>query len=288
MKWFILLILASLIAGGASLSTWLLWRKYHHLTQSLGIPYSREYAKINQIPTLEGYVRDTPQVGSFSAYLQNLPLKQDNNVVYTYEGKPRWYQDSHFAVVKLDVGKKNLQQCADVIIRLRAEYLFAQNRNQEISFHFTNGDTASYQKYLQGYRPIPDGNVVQWVKKEPSTSSVPVLHQYLEMVYTYAGTASLAQELKKVKRFEEMEIGDVLVKPGVPLGHAVLIVDSARHPQTGEKIFLIAQGNTPAEEMHVIKNFDQPELTPWWKIPADRTFRIQGTEFRDEDIRRFN
>ena len=74
----------------------------------------------------EGYTRLTPENNSFAHYLQNLPLKPEGTIALNYDGSVKQPDDVYSAVVNIDVGEKDLQQCADAIMRLRAEYLFAQ------------------------------------------------------------------------------------------------------------------------------------------------------------------
>ena len=52
-------------------------------------------------------------------------MKPANAPVLIYTGAQKWRQDVHAAVIDIDVGRRDLQQCADAIMRLRAEWLFA-------------------------------------------------------------------------------------------------------------------------------------------------------------------
>jgi hypothetical protein len=36
----------------------------------------------------------------------------------------------------------------------------------------------------------------------------------------------------------------------------------------GEKIFLLIQGYQPAQDIHLLVNPSDPELSPWYKIPG--------------------
>ena len=45
-----------------------------------------------------------------------------------------------------------------------------------------------------------------------------------------------------------MQIGDVLIQGGSP-GHAVIVVDMAENPATGEKLYLLAQSYMPAQDI---------------------------------------
>ena len=48
-------------------------------------------------------------------------------------------KDVYVAVVGRDVGAGDLQQCADAVIGLRAEYQFIEGLYAAIRFDFTNG-----------------------------------------------------------------------------------------------------------------------------------------------------
>ena len=100
-----------------------------------------EFATIKKIPLPKGFKRVGVEENSFAEWLQNVSLKNDKTV-YLFDGSQKTKQLAQFAVLNISVGKKNLQQCADAVMRLRAEYLFAYDRFKEI--HFTDNDGTAY------------------------------------------------------------------------------------------------------------------------------------------------
>ena len=93
----------------------------------------------NRIPPPPGFERIPVTDGSFAAWLRGLPMRPDGAPVLTHTGKPKWRQDVHAAVVDIDVGSRDLQQCADAIMRLRAEWLYSAGRDGDIAFNDTDG-----------------------------------------------------------------------------------------------------------------------------------------------------
>src|SRR5215216_2798811 len=83
------------------------------------------YDSIIAISLPVGYERIKVQPGSFGEWLRKTPLKKDKSV-HLYNGQLKRNQSAQFAVVDIPVGDKDLQQCADAVMRLRAEYLFSQ------------------------------------------------------------------------------------------------------------------------------------------------------------------
>lgn len=104
-----------------------------------------------------GYQRKTQSPGSFASYLQSLPLMPDGSAVKYYNGQEKKNQ-VYVAVVNMDIGQKDLQQCADAIIRLKAEYLFANGEYDKISFPLTNGFEMKYAKWMAGFRLVVNRN----------------------------------------------------------------------------------------------------------------------------------
>jgi hypothetical protein len=239
------------------------------------------------IPPPDGYERIKVTAESFANWLRNLPLKQKGTPVYLYNGRKKGNQDAHFAVIDIDTGNNDLQQCADAVIRLRAEYLYSRGLYSSIHFNFTSGDEASFSKWATGYRPEVNGNKVQWIKKAGQDSSYRNFRRYLSTVYIYAGTYSLNKELKKRNDIHEMGIGDVCIEPGFP-GHAVIVVDMAKNKQNGKKVFLLAQSFMPAQDIHVLKNPDKAGLSAWYALDFGRTLRTPEWRFKDTDLKYFD
>jgi hypothetical protein len=235
--------------------------------------------------TPPGFIRIKSDKYSFREYLQTLKLKPEGTVAKNFDGSIKEPRDVYEAVFDIDAGSKDLQQCADAIMRLRAEYLYAQQRYKEIAFNFTNGFRAEYSKWRNGYRIIVKGNKATWNKKFGSSESYEEFRSYLEIVFTYAGTLSLSKELKPVE-IPDIQIGDIFIKGGSP-GHAVIIVDMAVNENTGEKLFVLAQSYMPAQDIQILKNQNEKNLSPWYSDKFDGDLFTPEWTFKKSELKRF-
>lgn len=201
---------------------------------------------------------------SFGAWLRGLPLKPDGALVHLYTGAEKPRQDVQAAVLAIDTGARDLQQCADAVMRLRAEWLFATGRAQDIAFDLMGGGRVPFARWAKGERPAPSGK--SWTRKAPRDLSYANLRRYLDFIFAYAGTLSLEKELVEVSDAQAVMPGDVFIKGGAP-GHAVLVADVAAHATTGARRFLLIQSYMPAQEMHVLRNPANPDGSPWYGVP---------------------
>ena len=235
-----------------------------------------------------GYVRETCPDNSFTAYLRTLPLFPKGSKVLLYNGKEKSNQGAAFAVVDMEIGNRDLQQCADAVIRLRAEHLWKYKRYDEIKFNFTSGFVAEYKKWAEGNRIKVSGNQVQWYDSGKGKDySYKTFRSYLDIVFMYAGTASLSKELRTVP-YTSLQPGDVFIKGGSP-GHAVIVMDVAIHPATKKKVFLLAQSYMPAQQIHILVNPTNRSLSPWYELAETDTGKLYTPEwiFEKKDLKRF-
>ena len=216
---------------------------------------------------------------SWEYFLQHLAEKK--GAILNYKGTLINDQSKHVAIINYDVGTRDLQQCADALMRLRAEYLFSQKRYNEIGFHFTNGDFYSLLDYCNGKKPRPAGQDVDFFYSTPQLINAQSLRRYLDLVYTYAGTISLANELKGCSEFA---IGTVVVTPGSP-GHCFIISNEAT-TSSGEKLYKLVEGFTPAQSIYVLKNISEPELGAWHRLKKGRIITA-SYEFNSYKLKRF-
>ena len=223
----------------------------------------------------------TPQAkGTWAYFLQHLPTA--SGPVLDYRGQPISNQSKHAALIKYDIGTKDLQQCADALMRLRAEYLYGQQRYREIGFHFTTGGYYTFSDYCRGIRPAQKGGgIMLAATAAPSTPTHNALRKYLDHVYAYANTVSLCQELKPTYTFE---IGTVIIYPGYP-GHCCIIVNEGTTRQ-GEKVYQLAEGYMPAQSIYILANPYQPQLSPWYTLKKG-IIKTSSCEFRSYQLRKF-
>lgn len=203
------------------------------------------YATIGAIPLPSGYHRLEAAPHSFAAWLRAIPLKKDRTV-YLYDGTPKRYQGGRFAVLDISVGHTDLQQCADAVMRLRAEYCYSRHAFAGIDFYTEQGVRLNFP---------------EWARHRPDSSSRASFNAYLTKVFTYCSTRTLEKQLAPEK-IDLVIPGDVLIKGGSP-GHAMTVVDVAEDAH-GHRIYLLAQSYMPAQDIHIVKNPENAGLSPWF------------------------
>ncbi len=238
-----------------------------------------------RVKTPSGFDRVVYTKGTFQEFIQNYPLKPFGSKVINYDKTEYFYQSGHVGVLDLSVPKNGLQQCADALIRLRSEYLWKTNQQSKIGFEFTSGHYCSWKKYAEGYRPKVKGNKVTFHKTAAKDDSKKNFYKFLNLIYMYSGTLSLYNELPKIKKKEDLKVGDMLVYPGTP-GHIIMIVDEVKN-DSADKRFILAQGNTPAQSVHMLKNPNDAEFTPWYELEIGAYVEVPGYYFNKAKFIRF-
>ena len=237
--------------------------------------YGAEQSLASRIAPPEGFTRIAVESGSFAEWLRGLPLKEGKPPVYLYDKRLKGNQGAHYAVVDIDCGTRDLQQCADAIMRLRGEYLFSKGELKSIKFNTGDAVRSSFEG---------------WLKKRPAGASQAANYQnfqkYMIYVFSFAGTYSMSRSLKKVGSIEEMRIGDIFIKGGFP-GHAVLVTDIAENGKTGEKVFMLLQSYMPAQDMHILNNPANRQLSPWYKSNFGETLETPEWDFTRRQLMRF-
>ncbi len=230
----------------------------------------------------EGFARISLEAGSFGAFVRSYPLKEDGAPVLLHNGRKKNYQSFHAAVFALPIENTDLQQCADSVMRMYAEYYWSRGAQAQIAFHFTNGFLCDYAKWRDGYRVKVKGNEAKWHKDAKYDDSYETFVKYLRQVFNYAGTLSMATYETKPVDLADMTIGDVIIKGGSP-GHVVMVVDVCENAD-GQRAWLLAQGYMPAQEFHVIRN-PLHDADPWY-YESEITFPLKTAEytFADADM----
>ena len=229
-----------------------------------GTPTSNpdNHTRVGDIPAPSGFERTEDDF----TFERNLPLKPKGAKVELVAGGNARMQSTCYAVVDLPM-LSNAEQCADVCMRLRAEKLFAAGQYSSIRFKDVNGNTLQYR----------------------GGASRNALNNYLRNLYGVASTFSLARDMKP-RAIKDIRPGDVFVYPapaGLPYGHAIMVVDVLDNGK-GQKALLLAEGNTPARNIHIMRNTANPFTSPWFIIDDDDTEMLFSVfRFKASDLKHF-
>ncbi len=218
-------------------------------------------ADIGGILPPAGYTRKVVPLLSFAAWCRRIPVKT-GHTVYLYNGKMKANQHAQFVVLDISVGSTDLQQCADAVIRMRAEYLFEQKKFDQLVFTDNAGTK---------YEFMPPYNEVNFSR-------------YLQRVFGMCGTASLAKQMRTIS-MNELAAGDVLVRGGFP-GHAAMVMDVAEDTR-GRRSFLPAQSYMPAQDIHILKNPSASPASPWYFLSTDPIIHTPEYNFSITELKRW-
>jgi hypothetical protein len=249
-------------------------------------PHAATQSVAERFPPPPGFRPIAVKNRGFGHWLRALPVKPGRPPVMLYNGRPKRNQEAHVAVIDIDVGARDLQQCADAVMRLRAEYLRSIGREDLICFRTAAGARARWSEWQDGYRPSR-ANPRKWEKKASPSAGYRTFRNYLARVFGAANSASILRQMRRVDDPRAIEHGDVYIEGAGKrrYGHAVIIIDVAED-QRGERTFLLAQSYMPAQEIHILKN-PQDARSPWYEPSADGAITTPEWVFGPGSLYRF-
>jgi hypothetical protein len=232
-----------------------------------------------RFPTPPGYQRVKVEPGSFGEWLRALPLAAPGTPVVNNGGETVFPGDDPYvaAVVAIDVGPGDLQQSSDAITRLHAEWLWASDKPDAISYRSASKLDMPFSRWAKGQRLLPSGPNVFWVVKgKPHDATYNDFRQYIDAVMLWSNNVSLSTRASRVSDPAQLTAGDFFLQTRGK-GHALLVLDVAQKP-TGERVALLGQAlQSPAQSLHVMR---LGQATAWFSMrPPNPVLTPRADEF---------
>lgn len=241
---------------------------------------------VTRIAPPPGYARLAVPAGSFAEFVRNLPLAPRGTPVTAHNGKIIREGDDEYveAVVALDVGGADLQQSPDVIIRLQAEYLWSRDDKSSISYLASSKLPLPLSRWEKGQRLLSDnGTDVFWaIKGKPSEVDYAEFRRYLDAVFNWGNSTSLAMRARKLEDPAQLLPGDFFLHARAP-GHVAIVIDVAEK-DGGERVALLGQALNPAQSLHLLR---PGRATPWFSLrPGAKLLTPHTSAFDWSELRR--
>jgi len=217
-----------------------------------------------------GFSRAALEPKSFGAWLRGLPLAAPGTPVVAYDGRTILAGDDPRlgAVATLDVGTADLQQCADAVMRLHAEWQWSTG-SPDVTYRAASGLALPFSRWASGERLVARGSSLTWTPSARPANDHATYRKYLDAVFSWANTVSLARQASTTS-LDALRPGDFLVLPGNP-GHTVLVLDLTRTTD-GRRAVLLGQSYMPAQSYHVLR---ANAGSPWYVLdPASEGIQI--------------
>lgn len=216
-------------------------------------PWKRAEAKYESVaerfPCPFGYKRVALSKDSWGHWLRYLPLRAPGTPIRYRDGSIVAGGDDPSLGAVLDMDVRQYQECGDVIMRLRAEWLRWGGRADSIVFRTADGPKLAWRDWRRGTRVRLTGDHVRLVQTGRVDDSRKSFDRYLFQVFSWCGTVSMIHETDQLKA-EKLLPGDIFLVVGNP-GHTVLVLDVAKDRE-GHSKGLIAQGYLPAQSPHIV------------------------------------
>jgi Domain of unknown function (4846) len=214
------------------------------------------------IPVPEGYQRKIYPAGSYSRFLQTLPLKAGKEII-AYNGRPiRGFNVLAVADIPL-LFQQDLEQCADFAMRLWAEY---HKRAKSLP-----------KFYLFDY----NGNRRNFSASEKTFVS------FLKWSFSNTNSHSLKRGCAKVAAEADLVPGDMLVQnEDGGIGHVSVILDVCEKPGK-PRLYLIGFSYMPAQEFHVERATGGRGEAGWFSLAGFKEYLEETLPYGPPVLRRF-
>jgi hypothetical protein len=233
-----------------------------------------------------GYERVALEKGSFGAWLRGLPLAPEGTPVLAFDGTEVHSGNDDYvaAVIAIDVGKSDLQQSSDLVIRLNAEWLWSKKAIDAISYKASTKLDLPLTRWQKGQRIVATGPTVFWaVKTKPSELTYQDFRDFLAQVFAWGNSTSLSLGTEPVADPAALAPGDFFLQAR-GAGHAAIVLDLAQKP-SGERVALLGQALNPAQSPHILR---PGRGTAWFSVrPPLAVVTPYTAEFSWSELRRF-
>lgn len=230
-----------------------------------------------------GFTRVDAPEGTFAAWLRHLPIAPVGTPVTLSSGKivipasdPRLA-----AAIALQPHSGRLLSGPNMLIRLRAEYEWADDLRDTLAFHLTSGHLVAWKKWSEGVRPVIAGKQVTFKDGGDHDDSRSNFCAYLESMFQYTSTLSLIDDTRPIDD-ATVAAGDMFLcsRSKAP----PLVVLDVATSETGEVRLLLGRCGMPAQTFHVLCAADG---APWFTMNRDQSFEVDGIEYQIEHLRRW-
>ncbi len=242
----------------------------------------REYAWINGAERAElkplcdriapgaGWRRLSLPSGSFGDWLRHLPMQSSDVLVRDFRKRPvdDAAQDRSAGCFALHPNTNQLGPAA-MMVRLRAEYLWAAQAGGAASFHFNTGQRMDWLEWSRGMRASFETGTLRFVQMGKEDTSRSSYCAYLESLFQHTGSQSLLDDTRPVTD-GTISVGDILIRSHAGDEHAAMIVDLAVDAN-GQIAVMLAQGSAPAATLHLCAN---ETGSPWHVVYRDGVFDL--------------
>jgi hypothetical protein len=229
---------------------------------SIGI--SQDPTIRNSIPVPKEFQRESHPDGSYSHWIQNLPLKSQP-VILDYKKQvveSGFYRV--FGVVQMPLlFRSDLEQCADFAMRFWAEYHKSANTLDKLFLFDYSGHKVLFANSGKSYT------------------------DFLKGAFTNTNSHSLKTGCKSVAASEIIP-GDMFVQnERGGIGHVSVVVDACKSKQ-GKRLFLIGYGFMPAQEFHIEKAADSCGTEGWFTFEGYTQYLHENLNYGKPELRRFD
>jgi len=227
----------------------------------------------------EGYERISAAKTSYAYFLRSLRMRPVGAVVNNK--LPERHYAGILNIPQMDEMLQDIQLC----IRLRGEYLFAQGEYNKIAFTISTLQRIWYVPWVKGIA-IVIGSELHWTQQRYPADRYRTFRSFLQFLFKNADVNTCMIDVRQVPVNTVMP-GDMFIHTTQP-GYAVIVLDVAFNPTTGDRIFLLARTYKSAHIACVLVNPMDRNKSPWYSINAEE-FKIGPPEFifSKQDLRRF-